>query len=98
MAKKEKKVTQFDKKVRELNIDFFLVFGLILIVVAAVIGKMFPAFPTLVINLMYIIGVMAFIVYMWQYFYEKRTGTSEETAPEKKSTQKNKGKSKSKRK
>ena len=81
-----------NKKERKMNFSLtpFLYGGFIVVCVTALLQSFIPAFPGVLRNVLYIVGVMAMVVYMFQIAFEKRTGKRENDAPEKQ----NKGKSK----
>lgn len=80
------------KKERKMNFSLtpFLYGGFIVVCVTALLQSFIPAFPEGLRNVLYIVGVLAMVVYMFQAAFEKRTGKRENDAPEKQ----NKGKSK----
>ena len=80
-----------NKKERKMNFSLtpFLYGGFIVVCVTALLQSFIPAFPEVLRNVLYIVGVLA-MVYMFQIAFEKRTGKRENDAPEKQ----NKGKSK----
>ena len=57
--------------------------------VTALLQSFIPNFPEGLRNILYIVGVLAMIVYMLQIAFEKRTGKRENDAPEKESKSKN---------
>ena len=67
------------KKEEEKKISFqpFLYMGVILVLVTALLQNVWQGFPEGLRNILYIIGVIALIVYMMQIAFEKRTGKSE---------------------
>lgn len=81
-----------NKKAKKINFSLtpFLYGGFIVVCVTALLQSFIPAFPGVLRNVLYIVGVMAMVVYMFQIAFEKRTGKRENDAPEKQ----NKGKSK----
>ena len=85
MAKGNKK----DKKIN-FSLTPFLYGGFIVVCVTALLQSFIPAFPEVLRNILYIVGVLAMVVYMFQIAFERRTGKRENDAPEKQ----NKGKSK----
>lgn len=66
------------KKTEEKKISFvpFLYMGIIIIFVTALLQSFIPAFPEVLRNILYIIGVMALLLYMFQAAFENRTGKS----------------------
>lgn len=80
------------KKERKMNFSLtpFLYGGFIVVCVTALLQSFIPAFPGVLRNVLYMVGVLAMVVYMFQIAFEKRTGKRENDAPEKQ----NKGKSK----
>lgn len=72
MAKKRK-----PRDLKDISLTPLLYFGLVLIVVGVVLSKLFPNLPEIVTTIVYLIGMLALIVYMWQCMYERRTGKKE---------------------
>ena len=81
-----------NKKAKKMSFSLtpFLYGGFIVVCVTALLQSFIPAFPEVLRNILYIVGVLAMVVYMFQIAFEKRTGKRENDAPEKQ----NKGKSK----
>ena len=81
-----------NKKEKKMNLSLtpFLYGGFIVVCVTALLQSFIPAFPEVLRNILYIVGVLAMVVYMFQIAFERRTGKRENDAPEKQ----NKGKSK----
>jgi len=73
MAKKKKG----SDPVKNVNMDSLLWLGLILIAAAALLSKLFPNIPAGIVTMIYVFGIIALVIYMWQIMYEKRTGRSE---------------------
>lgn len=73
MAKKNKK-----RSVKDISLVPLAYFGGILIGIAVVLQNVWSGMPKTVANIMYIIGVLALIIYMIQIAFENRTGKSEE--------------------
>ena len=67
----KKKVYELTSMVPMLYIGVVVVFG------TALLQSFFPNFPEVLRNILYFIGIMAFLVYMFQIAFEKRTGKSE---------------------
>ncbi len=78
MAKGNKKKKKFD-----LSLTPFLYIGFIVVCVTALLQSFIPNFPAGLRNILYIIGVLAMMVYMFQIAFEKRTGKRENDAPDK---------------
>ena len=72
MAKKRKA-----PEVKNVDIAVLLWLGLILIVISAALGSLFPNIPEGITTMLYVFGIIALVIYMWQIMYEKRTGRSE---------------------
>lgn len=70
--KKSKKAEQ-----KKISLVPFLYMGVILVLVTALLQNVWPGFPQGLRNILYIIGILALIVYMMQVAFEKRTGKSE---------------------
>jgi len=66
-------------KSRELDVDLtkLLWFGVVLIIVSIALGIIFPAIPKWICTVLYLMAILAFIIYMWQNRYEKRTGKTD---------------------
>ena len=79
------------KKEKKLNFSLtpFLYGGFIVVCVTALLQSFIPNFPEGLRNILYIVGVLAMVVYMFQIAFEKRTGKRENDAPEKESKSKN---------
>lgn len=79
------------KKEKKLNFSLtpFLYIGFVIVCVTALLQSFVPNFPEGLRNILYIVGVLAMIVYMLQIAFEKRTGKRENDAPEKESKSKN---------
>lgn len=73
MAKKKLKPAE----IKNVNITALLWLGLILIVISAALGSLFPNLPEGITTMLYVFGIIALVIYMWQIMYEKRTGRSE---------------------
>ena len=67
----------------------FLWIGFVIVCVTALLQSFIPNFPEGLRNILYIVGVLAMVVYMFQIAFEKRTGKRENDAPEKESKSKN---------
>ena len=80
-------------KKKEKKLDFsltpFLYIGFVIVCVTALLQSFIPNFPEGLRNILYIVGVLAMVVYMFQIAFEKRTGKRENDAPEKESKSKN---------
>ncbi len=79
------------KKEKKLNFSLtpFLYIGFVIVCVTALLQSFIPNFPEVLRNILYIVGVLAMVVYMFQIAFEKRTGKRENDAPEKESKSKN---------
>jgi Fe2+ transport system protein B len=60
--------------VKSANINSFLLLGVVLVGAAVAIGAFFPQAPSVVSTVLYIMGVTAFVLYMWEIQYRRRTG------------------------
>ena len=65
------------RDIKNVDLTPLLYFGLVLIVVGVVISKLFPSLPELVTTIVYLAGMLALVIYMWQCMYERRTGRKE---------------------
>ena len=79
------------KKERKMNFSLtpFLYGGFIVVCVTALLQSFIPAFPEVLRNVLYIVGVLAMVVYMFQIAFEKRTGKRENDVPAKENKSKN---------
>ncbi len=55
----------------------------------ALLQSFVPSFPEGLRNILYIVGVLAMVVYMFQIAFEKRTGKRENDVPAKENKSKN---------
>ncbi len=83
MAKNTKK-----RELKKISMTPLLWLGFLLVVGMAIVNSIFPNFPNGVSTILYIVGLLALIVYMWQKAFERRTGHEEE--PENKKANKKK--------
>ena len=60
--------------VKAVNINGFLYLGVILVAATAVLSNVFPAIPKAVTAILYVVGVIALVLYMWEIQYRRRTG------------------------
>lgn len=65
------------KQVKEISMLPLLYLGIILIIVTIILGSIFPNMPSGISTVLYLMGVVALIVYMLQVAFEKRTGKAE---------------------
>ena len=79
MSKKTVDRTQKKKKkpVKEISMVPLLYLGIILILITLILGKIFPNMPSGINTVLYLMGIVALVVYMLQVAFEKRTGKSE---------------------
>lgn len=84
MAKKEKK----KKELKKISMTPLLWLGFLLVIGLSIVNSIFPNFPKGVSSILYIVGLLALIVYMWQKAFERRTGYEE--LPENKKSAKKK--------
>ena len=82
MAKKKK------KELKKISMTPLLWMGIIIVIGLSIVNSIFPNFPKGVSTILYIVGLLALIVYMWQIAFEKRTGYEE--LPENKKSNKKK--------
>ena len=61
------------------NITFtpFLFIGIVIVLATTAIQSFFPGFPEIIRNILYFLGIMALLLYMFQGAFERRTGKSE---------------------
>lgn len=84
MADKKRK-----RKAKEISMIPLLWLGFLLVIGTALVNSIFPNFPKGLSNVLYVVGLLALIVYMWQKAFERRTGY-EEMPENKKSNKKSK--------
>ena len=77
MAKNNPKKKVDDKDIRSKFMVPLAVMGFLFIFGTAIVQALFPSFPASVRNILYLFGVISFVVYMIQIAFEKRTGKSE---------------------
>ena len=79
------------KKERKMNFSLtpFLYIGFVIVCATALLQSFVPNFPEGLRNILYIIGVLAMVVYMFQIAFEKRTGKRENDVPAKENKSKN---------
>lgn len=84
MSKKTVDRTQKKKKkpVKEISMVPLLYLGIILILITLILGRIFPNMPSGINTVLYLMGIVALVVYMLQVAFEKRTGKSELSAEE----------------
>lgn len=82
MAKDKKK----KRELKKISMTPLLWLGFILVIGLAIVNSIFPNFPKGVSTVLYVVGLLALVVYMWQKAFERRTGYEE--LPENKSTNK----------
>jgi mannose/fructose/N-acetylgalactosamine-specific phosphotransferase system component IIC len=80
-----------NKKEKKLNFSLtpFLYIGFVIVCVTALLQSFVPNFPEGLRNILYIVGVLAMVVYMFQIAFEKRTGKRENDVPAKENKSKN---------
>lgn len=71
--------TAKNAKNEKKNITFtpFLFIGIVIVLATTAIQSFFPGFPEIVRNILYFLGIMALLLYMFQGAFERRTGKSE---------------------
>lgn len=84
MAKKGKK-----REVKKISMTPLLWLGFILVIGVSLVNAFFPNFSKGISTILYLIGLLALVVYMWQKAFERRTGY-EELPENKKSSKKSK--------
>lgn len=78
MAKKNSKGNGAKKEAKkDISLTPLMYLGFIIVCVTALLQSLIPAFPQSLGNILYVIGVLALVVYMIQIAFEKRTGKSE---------------------
>lgn len=60
--------------VKEANINSFLALGIVLVAIGAILGAVVPGIPSVIPTILYIVGILALILYMWEIQYRRRTG------------------------
>lgn len=80
-----------NKKGKKLNFSLtpFLYIGFVIVCVTALLQSFVPNFPEGLRNILYIVGVLAMVVYMFQIAFEKRTGKRQNDVPAKENKSKN---------
>lgn len=84
MAKGNKKDKKFN-----FSLTPFLYIGFVIVCATALLQSFVPSFPEGLRNILYIVGVLAMVVYMFQIAFEKRTGKRENDVPAKENKSKN---------
>ncbi len=84
MAKGNKKEKKFN-----FSLTPFLYIGFVIVCATALLQSFVPSFPEGLRNILYIVGVLAMVVYMFQIAFEKRTGKRENDVPAKDNKSKN---------
>ena len=74
-----------------ININGFLYLGIVVIVATAVLGR-FIDIPKGVSSILYLVGIIALVLYMWEIQYRRRTGDYNDEGAGKKGKQLNKRK------
>ena len=79
------------KKEKKLNFSLtpFLYIGFVIVCATALLQSFVPSFPEGLRNILYIVGVLAMVVYMFQIAFERRTGKRENDVPAKENKSKN---------
>lgn len=72
------------REVKEISMTPLLWLGFLLVVGLAIVNSIFPGFPKGLSTILYIVGLLALIVYMWQKAFERRTGYEETPVNKKK--------------
>lgn len=74
-----------------ININGFLYLGIALIAATAVLGRIFTI-PKGISSILYAVGIVALILYMWEIQYRRRTGDYNDEGTGKKGKNTNKRK------
>ena len=74
-----------------ININGFLYLGIVVIVATAVLGR-FIDIPKGVSSILYLVGIIALVLYMWEIQYRRRTGDYNDEGTSKKGKNPNKRK------
>lgn len=77
MAKNNKNSKSGKGAKKDITLTPLMYLGFILVCVTALLQSLIPAFPQALGNILYVIGVLALVVYMIQIAFEKRTGKRE---------------------
>lgn len=78
MAKKNSKGNGAKKGAKkDISLTPLMYLGFIIVCVTALLQSLIPKFPQALGNILYVIGVLALVVYMIQIAFEKRTGKRE---------------------
>ena len=62
---------------KPVDMTVLLYLGLVFIAAGIIVSRIWPDIPEGISAILYIIGVLGLIIYMWQVSYERRTGRSE---------------------
>ena len=74
MAKKNSKGNGAKKEAKkDISMTPLMYLGFIIVCVTALLQSLIPKFPQALGNILYVIGVLALVVYMIQIAFEKRT-------------------------
>ncbi len=73
------------KRNASIDINSFLALGIVLVAAAAILSAVVSGFPKAVGNIMYLMGALALILYMWEIQYRRRTGDYHDEGTEKNS-------------
>ena len=84
MAKNKKKQKTFN-----ISLTPFLYIGFVIVLGTALLQNLIDNFPAGLRNILYLVGVLAMVVYMIQIAFEKRTGKRENDVPAKENKSKN---------
>lgn len=74
-----------------ININGFLYLGIALIAATAILSRVFTI-PKGIASILYVIGIIALVLYMWEIQYRRRTGDYNDEGPGKKGKNTNKRK------
>lgn len=59
---------------KSININSFLYLGVALIVITTVLNLLIESIPSGVLTVLYLMGILALVLYMWEIQYRRRTG------------------------
>lgn len=59
---------------KSININAFLYLGVALIVITTVLNLLIESIPSGVLTVLYLMGILALVLYMWEIQYRRRTG------------------------
>lgn len=77
-----------NKDKKDISLTPLLWLGFLMVLGVAILNSIFPGFPKGLSTILYVVGLLALVIYMWQKAFERRTGYEE--MPENKKSNKKK--------